>query len=211
MSNHINIPIYKVNHLVNGKIDTIYIFYGSSINDKPFKEEIFKKAFTEKEYAIIQTNNINVIISEQQIHLDDTIGSIKIKIVNEFKNQCALEEIYLFCEKFETLHTSSLYQSLIQNKKIDVTSGRLNQLLPNIVSSENGVPFNASLFAKDNYDYNDLLQLHIDNQTYVVNKMLGQKSFIIKNEFPFVYDPFRVKNYDPFFEKNMRILPFPVF
>jgi hypothetical protein len=95
---------------------------------------------------------------------------------------------------------------LIQ-KKLDVTSGRLNQLLPNIVSSENGTTFNAALPTTDIYDFNYLLQLHVDNQPFIVNKMLGQKSFIIKNEFPFVYDPFRVKNYDPFFEKNMRKMP----
>ena len=42
-----NPPIYKVKHIVNGLIHTIYIFYGK----KPMEneEEIFNKIFTDKE------------------------------------------------------------------------------------------------------------------------------------------------------------------
>ena len=202
MSNLFPIPIYKVNHLVNGKINTIFVFYGSSIKEKDKKETI-KKVFTEKEIMNIQKNNIKVIFSEQQIHFDDSIGMIKIKILEELKRIVSLEEIYLFCEQIETIQAISLYQSITQNKKIELTKLRLEQFLTNIVSDANGQPFSKPL-TKDTYDYPDILQLKMDGQTYIVNKGLGQKFFIVENEYPFVYNPFNVEDYDPFFERVAR-------
>ena len=133
MSNLLPIPIYKVNHLVNGKINMIFVFYGSSIKEKDKKETI-KKVFSEKEILNIQQNNIKIIFTEQQLYFDDSIGMIKIKILEELKRIISLEEIYLFCEKIETIQSASLYQSLTQNKKIELTKLRLEQFLTNIVS-----------------------------------------------------------------------------
>ena len=91
-------PIYKVNYLVNGSIDTIFIFYGKNkeIEDE---EELFKKIFTDSEIDKIHSKKITPIFSEQQIHTDDSISTIKIKILNELKKKTSLDEIYLFCEK----------------------------------------------------------------------------------------------------------------
>lgn len=202
MSNLLPIPVYKVNHLVNGKINTIFVFYGSSIKEKD-KKEIIKKVFTEKEIINIQKNSIKVIFSEQQIHFDDSIGMIKIKILEELKRIVSLEEIYLFCEKIETIQATSLYQSITQNKKIELTKLRLEQFLSNVVSNVNGEPFSKPL-TKETYDYPDILQLKINEQAYIVNKGLGQKFFIVENEYPFVCNPFNVNNYDPFFERVAR-------
>jgi hypothetical protein len=45
-------PIYKINQLVDGEIDSVYVFYGQPIkkNDK----EIIKKIFTPQEISRIK-------------------------------------------------------------------------------------------------------------------------------------------------------------
>ena len=137
------------------------------------------------------------------IHFDDSIGTIKIKILNELKKEISLEEIYLFCQKIETLHSVSLYQSLTQNKKIELTKIRLDQFLSNIVKEENNEKFLLPE-NKEVYSFDDILNMKIDGKKYVINKVLGQKFFIIENEYPFVCNPYQLTGYDSFFEKSIR-------
>jgi len=195
-------PIYKVNYLVDGLINTIFVFAG---NDSTLldKESLLKKSFTNDEMNIIQSNNINVIFSNQQIHMDDSVGVIKVKILIELKKDVSIEELYLFCQKTETLNSVSLYQSLTQNKRIELTQIRLDQFVSNIVSDVNGEKFNVPT-PKDVYDYDDILEMKIDDKKYIINKVLGQKFFIIENEYPFICNPYDVDSYDTFFERKAR-------
>ena len=96
------IPIYKVERLINkNKTKTIFVFYGSNIskldinsefnnalnNNVSFSDPLTNSIiFNEDEIKNIKDKNIEVIFSQQQIHFDDTIGIIKLKIINEFKN-----------------------------------------------------------------------------------------------------------------------------
>lgn len=75
-------PIYKVCQIIDGVINSVYVFYGKPILKKDEKE-IVKKIFTQSEIENIK----NIYFSEQQIHRDDTIGIIKIKILNELKKK----------------------------------------------------------------------------------------------------------------------------
>ena len=205
MSNLINITnnkIYKLNYLVDGNVNIIFVFYGKK-NVSNGNNELFKEVFTDQEIEKINSKNISVIFSEQMIHFDDSIGTIKIKILNELKKDISLEEIYLFCQKIETLHSVSLYQSLTQNKKIELTKIRLDQFLSNIVKEENGEKFLLPE-NKDVYSFDDILNMKIDGKKYVINKVLGQKFFIIENEYPFVCNPYQLSGYDSFFEKSIR-------
>ena len=104
--------IYKLNYVVNGIIKIIYVFYGKTVSSNK-QNELFKEIFTNKELENINNNKIQVVFCDQMIHYDDSIGTIKIKILTEIKNPISLEEIYLFCQKIETLNAVSLYQSLI--------------------------------------------------------------------------------------------------
>ena len=55
-------PIYKVKRLVNGSINTIYVFNG---NKTEGDEELFKKVFTDEENQLINSENITVKFSDQ--------------------------------------------------------------------------------------------------------------------------------------------------
>jgi hypothetical protein len=189
-------PIYKVNQLVDGVVDTVYVFYGQPIIKKNEKE-IIKKIFKPQEIESIK----NIFFSQQQIHRDDTIGVIKLKVLSELKTKCSLGEVYLFCQKIEYLNAISIFQSLTQNKKIKLTHQRLEQFLSNIDNS-NGDAF-IMPEQKDEYDLNDILGMKLDGKK-LVNKVLGQKFFIIENEYPFVCNPFKISAYDTLLEKISR-------
>jgi hypothetical protein len=199
-------PIYKVNYLVNGTTNTIIVFYGQKIAVDD-EDKILQTIFTEKEVDNIHTHKINVKFTEQQIHYDDTISTIKIKVLIELQRDLnrplSLDEIYMFCQKFETLNSISLYQSLTQNKKLELTKVRLNQFISNIVSYDNGKKFSISL-DKEIYTFEEILEMKLDGKKCIVNKVLGQKFFIVENEYPFVCNPYAVTDYDTFFEKNAR-------
>ena len=189
-------PIYKVNQLVDGVVDSVYVFYGQSIIKKDEKE-IIKQIFTKQEIENIK----NIYFSEQQIHRDDTIGVIKLKVLSELKTKCSLGEVYLFCQKIEYLNSISVFQSLTQNKKIKLTHQRLEQFLSNIDNSSGDAFIMPE--QKDEYDLNDILGMKLDGKK-LINKVLGQKFFIIENEYPFVCNPFKISGYDTLLEKISR-------
>ena len=186
-------PIYKVNILVDGVIDSVYIFYGTDVQQKN-EEEIKATIFTQPERENIK----HTYFSKQQIHRDDTIGVIKLKILSELKKKVPLGEIYLFCKKFEYLNSIAIFQLLTQNKKIKLTRQRLEQFLSNIDNTNKDAFIEPE--QKDEYDLNDILSMKLDGKK-LVNKVLGQKFFIMENEYPFVCDPYKVTDYDPLLVK----------
>jgi hypothetical protein len=193
--------IYKVKLFANGTINTIFVFTGKRSEET--ETELFGKIFSEHETEQIKTDKITVKFSEQQIHFDDSIGTIKLKILNELKRDISLDEIYLYCQKIETLNAVSVYESLTQNSKLPLTQVRLDQFISNIVSDEKGALFKKPV-EKDVYTFDDIFEMSFDNKNYILNKVLGQKFFIVENEYPFVCDPYDVTEYDKFFEKSAR-------
>ena len=190
-------PVYKVNYLVNDEIQKIIVFNGiKSKKKEPIHEEEIKRKNGE-------VYKVPVFQSEQQIHYDDSIGAIKLKILNEFKKMTALDEVYLFCQKVETLNPISIYQMLTQNKKIPLTHIRLQQFISNIMSDLDGNKL-EELPVKDIYSYDDILSLKIADRKFIINKVLGQKFFIVENEYPFTSNPYDVVEYDSFFERVSR-------
>ena len=73
--------IYKIKHLENGTLHSVYVFNAKSTGESD--EQLFKQIFSDKEAEQINSNKVKVVFSSQQIHADDSIGTIKIKIVND--------------------------------------------------------------------------------------------------------------------------------
>ena len=86
-----SLQIFKVNHLIDkNKIDTIYVFYGAHLDANIDLTELFETdptnklfdgIFTPEELDKIQKEDIDVEFLNESIHIDDTIGIIKLKIV----------------------------------------------------------------------------------------------------------------------------------
>ena len=159
-NNSIYIMYYKVNEIgPDKKIKKIIIFSGSI--EEPY----------------IDQNNIPVYHSKQQIHYDDSIGTIYIKLVNEYGRIFAMEEIYLYCLKETILDP---YKTLMQYSNGDKISKMvLDNYLSNIKS-----PVENEIVDKEVYDYDDILKLDITGKSYITVCPLGQE---LNN---YTYDPF---------------------
>jgi hypothetical protein len=194
--------IYKVKLYDNGAISTIFVFSGNETSEN--NNALLDKVFPDKdELKNERGEKINVKFCREQIHLDDSISTIKLKILKELQQEVSVDELYLYCQKTEVLNATSVFQSLTQNNKLQLTKVRLDQFISNIVSDETGEKFTPPA-DKETYTYDDIFEMGFNNKSYVVNKVLGQKFFIVENEYPFVCDPYLVTEYDQFFEKSAR-------
>jgi hypothetical protein len=202
-------PIFKVNKLTNkNKTGTIFVFYGTNLEEDQDPNELFKRdpknkafvpnVFTEKELDEIDKNK--VIFLKQSIHIDDSIGVIKLKIFEALQRSVSMSEIYLFCLKNEKINPITMYQNLTQNDRLPLTRIRLEQMLKNIYD-ENGRPIDFELPKKDKYTFDDILNLDLTGKEYLVAKILGQK-FVFNHEYPFVADPFYVTENDALLENS---------
>ena len=194
-------PIYKVKLSINGAVSTIFVFNGK--NKTETENELFDNVFTAAEKEQINADGITVQFCEQQIHFDDSISAIKLKILKELRQEISVDELYLYCQKMEVLSAVSVFQSLTQNNRLQLTRVRLDQFISNIVSDETGKLFERPV-DKETYSFDDIFEMGFNDKKYIVNKVLGQKFFIVENEYPFVCDPYSVTEYDQFFEKSAR-------
>ena len=203
-------PIFKINKLTNKNvIDEIYVFYGDNLvteeTDKLFRNEprndIFKNIFDNMELETIIKNKTNVKFIKQSIHIDDSIGVIKLKLAVALSMTSSISEMYLFCLKNERLNPITVYQKLTQNDRLVLTKVRLEQMLLNIYNEDDMTPINFHLENKDKYTFDDILQLNLHERKYNVAKIMGQK-MIFTDEYPFIADPFYVTEYDILLERS---------
>jgi len=205
-------PIFKVNKLRDkNNIETIYVFFGSAPNleedidlnnlfmDEP-NNDIFNGIFDENEKEYIQKEKTDIIFVRELIHIDDNIGTIKLKIFNAINKEYSINEMYLFCLKEEYLNPISIYQSLTQNDKLPLTKVRLDQILMNIYD-QNEDPINFQIEQKDKYTFDDLIRLDLTDKEYLLGKPLGQK-IVFTQEYPFIANPFMVNEYDILLERS---------
>lgn len=230
--------IFKVNLLTNeNTIGSIHVFYGNdyTVGNNKLNElflenpsnELFSNVFDEEELNYIKKNSVAVVFSHQEIHSDDSIAAIKIKIMEDYSNAFSLEEIYLFAVKEEMLNPINIYQSLKQKKinapslvsnptdrkqinkmitrKIELTKPRLLQFISNIVN-DNTCPeqIHFDLPSKTSYSYDDIVSLNLTEKKYLITKALGQKYSLVDNEYPFISNPFVVEHFDELIEKYGR-------
>ena len=208
---------YKVNELTSvNNIRKIHVFVGSHEEnlDELFssnpQDTRFSSFFNEEELENISKMNIPVKFSQQYLHQDDSIGTIKTKIAHSCDNTFSLDEVFLFARKQEKLNAADVYRILTQNNKMPITKNRLENFLKNVPLKINGehtyfsLKDNKNVKGTDTYNYDDILDLKLDEQPFLVNKQLGQKYFMQDGVYPFVCDPFELSTYDTICEKEIR-------
>ena len=169
---------YKVVHLVKDKIKTVYKFTGSADKDED-------KSFPDA---------INV---EQQIHFDDSIRDVKLKILNELSKtmQVTIGELYLFCKRKEVLSSEGIYQVLTRNQEQEreLVDTVFKNVVANVESDRNGDKL--VLAEKSIYEMKDLLDMKLDDE-FTVTAALGQREFITDDENPVIVNPFNIQSFD---------------
>jgi len=195
--------IYKCGHLdINNQIIKLCVFFGpttTALNElfvSDPENSIFDGLFTPEEKHTIIEKNIPVEFIDDYIHLDDTIETIKKKIIRHTHINASFDELYLFAKKYEMLNSIATYQMLTQNEKLTLTKDRLVQFLLNI--DEINI---ADIEDKETYTYDDILLLGLETKQLLVNTPIGQNFVAINSQFPHTVNPFNVLVYDAFLQQ----------
>lgn len=150
---NIKIPseqIYKVHYLDASKTENKIIIFSNS--NQPFN---LNEMFSEDDILNIQLNKIDVVFSSQQIYTDDTIRTIKKKIITEIgTNIISYPELYLFSKTNTDLSLFQIYTSLTQDNKNPLDSVMLGQLLHNLGIHDKEII--DKIPVQDSYTYHDL-------------------------------------------------------
>ena len=199
---------YKVFQLKNkNDIENIILFCGdkqSEFIDEFRQNKTSQKIrilFTQDEWSLIESQNINIIFSDDIIYLDDTISDVKLKIIRAMsRKELSYKELYLFGEVKTKLYSVQVYENLSQNKKVSITKNILNQFLRNIVLNEEKEFIKFDIPDKEIYNYDDIISLNIDNNFFYINVELGNKSTIMKSSIYSIVNPFLQIEYDDSYE-----------
>ena len=113
----------------------------------------------------IETNKSNIINTSQSIHLDDTIQTIKNKILIALNFRIAYEELYLFVRKPTFLSKIDIFNSILDDYEDLVNLDKFKLFLNNFDE-------NVVLEEKEYYSYDDFYNL--PNEV-IVNGFLGHK------------------------------------
>ena len=195
--------IYKLIHLDEDNVNNMIVFYGNIdidltklfVSDK--QNIVFEGLFSKEEIDTIVTQNIQVIFSTQIIYLDDTIETIKKKIIIALDNTISFDEIYLFGKQIQNLNNSKIYEFLTQNGKFELTQNIFFQFLSNI----NNINLD-SVPIKDIYSYNDVIDLNLIENPQIVNIPLGQRSILGDSIYSFSSNPFKLIDFDKILKSN---------
>ena len=137
----------------------------------------------------------------KHIYLDDTIDTVKRKIVHEYENSIGYDAIYIFVTQEKSFVPEILYKELTQNGSQPITHQRLRNFLLNFIDSD----LLDELEEKNEYTIGDLYKMRLDKKhmvyTSVGQVFKGKKSTI----YPFLANPMLIKspeNEDNFLQEN---------
>ena len=198
---------YKFGHLNSqNQIKKIYVFVGSeqttkndlnTLFQKDPQNAVFAEIFTQDELKSIHVekkeDNVSFIYG-LQIHLDDTIETIKKKLLMQLQNEnISFYELYLFAQQYEEIDTLTVYQQLTNNGKTDLTANILNQYLVNVQNAATATAETATAATAEKYTYADFLNFFPDKKKVLMNKPLGQKVLANKNFMNYPVNPYTIK------------------
>ena len=136
---------------------------GIDINpESPWNINDDTPVFSPQEITDITENNIPVSILNGFIHPDDTISTIKTKIIKYTNLRISTAELYLFGITTNKINPAVLYNQLTQNDTLKLTKERICHALLNIVDincDDTNVKSICSLLEdpRDTFDFEDLL------------------------------------------------------
>ena len=121
-------PLYKVYILDKQGNPNELLIFNSNKESYTYDDAIFD----ENEKINLEKYNVSIKTSFQNILLDDSIRSIKRKLLKETGfNQYAYEELYLFANKYSNFHFANIYPDLDPKNK-GISKAKLGQILMNL-------------------------------------------------------------------------------
>jgi hypothetical protein len=181
---------YILNILENNEIKNIILMDGKITKNK-FDKGGFE--YLDTILTLTEPDKSKLQVSEQFIHLDDTIDNLKKKIVLEYNKEISTDMIYLFYLTKKDIILDNVFSMLTQKRTIDIDKNRLLSFLQNIVDISLD-----EIEDKETYTYEDLLKLNIYGE-HIVKVPLGL-SYNIEDKYPFTVNPYDIVELDPFLE-----------
>ena len=212
--------IIKINHLEKDIIKKIYVFKGlfDVTDDYIINGE---RIFSENEMENIDNKKISVKLINELIHYDDTISTIKKKIIKHTQMRVSTYELYLFGIKQMTINPSILYNQLTQMDTTPLTRERLCEFMLNVVSGDCEDSSNIQTCSIDDsykeiFSYDDFINIDeliwdsISNLTIPIGQKLSKKKLYhyTVNPYNCVYmnDTLKTKTTDMLTTQNNNLL-----
>ena len=212
--------IIKINHLEKDNIKKIYVFKGlfDVTDDYLINGD---RIFSENEIENIANKNIQIKLIDELIHYDDTISTIKKKIIKHTQLSVSIYELYLFGIKQMIINPSILYNQLTQMDSLSLTRERLCEFMLNIVPGDCEDSSNIQTCVlndsdKEIFSYDDLINIDdlnweaISNLTIPIGQKLSQKKLYhyTVNPYNCVYmnDTLKTKTTDMLTTQNNNLL-----
>lgn len=170
-----------------GNINKIIMFQGNA--EAPAEQ---RQVFSEMELAKIQASQPEFIYSKQLIHKDDSIRTIKMKILLELGiNSVAYDEMYMFSKIQDRLHLLKAFLEITQQEKIEINKQMVGQFLNNLqILDLEKINTLAEHSDAAPYTYNDFKKIFPDEsrELYIP---LGMR-FSIARDLLFSANPFHI-------------------
>ena len=184
--------IFKICNLKDNKINRMDIFNGNTeyINQNisnlySSNPNIFNNILTEDEVKFVLENNVEVYFHNNFIYIDDSIETIKKKLI-EVTNSI-FEQMYLFYDYNSTINSLRLYNTLTRDKLI------LNKLaMVDFLSNINQPELISQLPDKDDFTYDDILELDLNDKEFKISQPLGQLITSENDIYPICVNPFNI-------------------
>jgi len=183
--------MFFVYHINKRGVKEIFIFKGYDPDDSYRVEvtdtETIKSLLTDK-YKYEESTRIFLI--NDSIFQDDSIDFIKRKFMMATKSIYGFNELYSFGYVSKVYSNREIYNILSQNDSIAISYNRLYQFILNIYDIDI-----SHIELKEDYSYEDIIALNIENKSLFVKTPVGQK-FYIEASYPVPVNPFDCIEFD---------------
>jgi len=179
-------------------------------------QEYFIEDFNENDLIYINTFNSQLIFVDNFINSDDSIETVKLKLIQAINENASenekicFEEIYMYGLAPSILNKLDVFNNLTNNNKTDLTRKMLINYFKNIYE---GVTILNSLEIKEYYSYDDINNIKITN----INQYISIGQSFIKYYENFIVNPYNyeksltkqssdfisINNYNMLFEYNV--------
>jgi hypothetical protein len=222
--------------------NTLYVFFGEveyditeddetrtiNVNEhfkSDPKHEIFKNIFSKYELNSIKETNINVVFLPERIYPDDSIETIKKKLLIHTRLPLRLTygDLYMFCKQVKHLKSTHINDQLTSNGKMEITPIRIQNFLLNIDNHpKEVVDYGGADLSEDvarqytdftklgdpspetgNYGYSNILNLKLEEAPRFMNVVMGQELSSVSHDYPYSVNPFDAVYMDPFLESHI--------
>jgi hypothetical protein len=195
--------IYKLNYIVDNKIKKIYVCSNNKLTVKNGNlfDENNKEVFSNEQLKYIEEHNIPYEIIKINIYDDDTIQTIKEKMITNLTLDCSTFEIYLFATINKSINLKNIYDEITQDNLLELKKDILIQFLKNI--RNNSYDFEEEtikLPEHDYYEYEHLMELNLQKKHNILTA-LGQVITLKKN-YPFPINPYNNININEFLKRE---------